>query len=121
MKRILPYLVPIALLIFFILVMNGGDYLKKPRGTHDDFNLYMSQMITNVENSQWQQAGHDYKKLGAAWKKIIPRIQFSVEKDEITAINVNFARLEVYLSAKDKEQALAELKEARLHWTHLNN
>jgi len=122
MKKVLSYYVlPIIVLVVFALLMNSGNYYKSPRGISDDFEGYLHQVQQQVLTSDWEQAQNDFPLLSAAWSEIIPRIQYSVEKDEINAINVNLARLHAYLDAHDPKNALAEINEAREHWDHLNN
>ncbi len=122
MKKILSYYVlPIAVLVVFILIMNSGNYLKAPRRASDDFAADLHRVQQQVKSSQWEYARETYPLLTAAWHEIIPRIQYSVEKDEINAINVNLARLQVFIDVHDKNSALAEINEVREHWTHLNN
>lgn len=122
MKKFLSYYVlPITMLVLFILFMNSGNYYKSPRGTSDDFEGHLRQVQQQVLTSNWKQAQRDFPLLSASWSEIIPRIQYSVEKDEINSINVNLARLHAYLDLHDPKNALAEINEAREHWDHLNN
>ncbi|MDD4548785.1 MAG: DUF4363 family protein [Syntrophomonadaceae bacterium] len=120
MGKISYYSAIILILVFFIVVMNAGDYSKKPRSESDDVVLYMEQLQQNILLEQWEEAEVNNKKLHKAWQKIIPRIQFSVEKDEINAISVNFSRLSAYITSRENEDALAELYESREHWDNLN-
>jgi hypothetical protein len=120
MKKIKYYSCVVLLFAFFIFIMNGGDLFKKPMGTRDNFILYMDQLEDNISVYEWKQAESNYANLNQAWKMIAPRIQFSVEKDEINAINVNLARLKSGIATRDKNPALRELSEAREHWHNLN-
>ena len=52
----------------------------------------------------------DIASIDFAWKKIIPRIQFSVERDEIYNISLNIARLRGSISAEDKTSTLNRIK-----------
>ena len=58
--------------------------------------------------------------LSTAWEKVSPRIQFSVDKDEMKAIEVGLSRLQAFLQSQDRSQALATAAEIREHWDHLN-
>ncbi len=120
MKRLKYYIFVILVFAVFLFIMNGGDLLKKPLVSGDDFMLYMNQLEDNISTNEWQTASINYEKLHRAWKKIVPRIQYSVEKDEINAIDVNFARLKICISNQDKTLALLELNEAREHWHELS-
>ncbi len=121
MKRLKYYAFMVVLFALFIFIMNGGDLFKKPLGSGDDFMLYMNQLENNICTKEWQTASINYENLHRAWKKIVPRIQYSVEKDEINAIDVNLARLKICINSQDKTLALLELNEAREHWHDLNH
>ena len=120
MKRLKYYIFVVMLFAIFIFVMNGGDLFKKPLGSGDNFMLYMNQLEENISANEWHTASINYENLHRAWKKIVPRIQYSVEKNEINAIDVNLARLKICVSNQDKTLALLELNEAREHWHDLN-
>ena len=51
----------------------------------------------------------------------MPRIQYSVEKDEINAINLNLARIKAYIALREGDEAYVELIEAMEHWENLNH
>jgi len=120
LRKLLFYLIPILSLAMFFAIMNGGIILKNSIGERDHhFIKYHNDIINSVKDEQWEQAISDSEKLKAAWKKKIPWIQFSVERDQINGIDVSLARLKGYLEAKDKAGALAELYEAKRHWDDL--
>lgn len=121
MKKIGAIILPIFLLIGFVLIMNGGDYLKKPRTSEDNFVLYANLLKEDLKQLNQEASAKNLEKLSTAWKKIIPRIQYSVEKDEINAINVNIARLQGYISIQNYNLAIIELYEIEEHWHNLNN
>lgn len=120
MQRVEYYVVITLIFAGFIFIMNGGDLFKKPLGTQDNFVLYLDRARENISAGEWEQAIDNNDKLNRAWKKIVPRIQFSVEKDEINAINVSLARLKGSIATRDKKPALVELSEIREHWENLN-
>lgn len=120
MKKFFSYLIPISLLICFIIIMNSGDYLKKPQGVNDDFEMYASYLEHDLQTLSWDKAEEDFELFYNAWNIIIPRIQFSVEKEEINKINVNLARLESFIISKNTDFARAELNEIKEHWKNLN-
>lgn len=121
MKKILLYVLPISLLIFFIFIMNSGNFFKQPRSSDDDFEAYASVLEQDMHWGDWKKAGEDFEFFYNAWQIIIPRIQFSVEKDEINEINVNLSRLKSYIKTENSDSALAELSEIKEHWENLNN
>ena len=67
----------------------------------------------------WGEVETETENLEAAWKKVVGRIQFSLERDEINYFTTNLARLQGAILARDKSSALIELKEAYNHWENL--
>lgn len=120
MKRVGYYAVIVLLFAVFVFIMNGGDLFKKPLGTEDDFLLYWGKVQYSITSADWEQTARYNEKLSQAWQKIVPRIQFSVEKDEINAVNVSLARLKGSIANRDQKPALVELYEIREHWDNLN-
>ncbi len=114
MKKIIYYICIVTVLIFFALVMNSGSYFKKSMS--DDFNA----LNRDLNSADWDKAENSFKELSDSWKDLVPRIQFSVEKDEINAINVNISRMDAYIQLRDKNEAMAELSEAVEHWNNVN-
>jgi len=120
MRKIAYYLCVTFLLTFCVLIMNGGDYLKKQHSQTDDVVLHFDRLGSNLKSEDWDKAAADYQNLKTAWQQITPRIQYSVEKDEMNAINVNLARIGAYIDLQEDDDAFAELSEAREHWNNLN-
>ncbi|NLZ51688.1 MAG: DUF4363 family protein [Thermoanaerobacteraceae bacterium] len=120
MRRFVFYLIPIVTLAIFFAIMNGGLILKNSIGEPDHhFIKYYNDIKAYINDEQWEQAIAHSQKLEDAWRKKIPWIQFSVERDQINGIDVALARLTGYLEARDKAGALAELYEAKRHWDDL--
>lgn len=120
MRKLTIYALPIITLLAFIIIMNSGDYLKKPFSQHDNVPRQIVTLEKEIKQKDWQQASQEWEKLDSAWEKVMPRIQFSVEKDEINAIDVGLGRLKGYIVARDYSNALAQLSEIREHWENLN-
>lgn len=119
MKKILCYGIPVVILIVFVLIMTGGNYLKKPRNVNDDVVMYIKVITEDVKRENWDKAEENTKKLSDAWKKVTPRIQFSVQRDEIYNISVNIARLKGIVMGRDKTAAFVELSEMYENWIEL--
>jgi hypothetical protein len=119
MRKIFVFAVPIALLIISILIMNSGIVLKHPMNQTDDFARYLTEVQGNVLAGQWDQASTNLRKLDHAWRQVINRIQFSIEKDEITRLSANLARMGGAIQAKDPGGAMIEIAEAREFWEEL--
>ncbi len=114
MKKIMYYICIVTVSIFFALIMNSGDYFKKSMSA--DFTT-LSQALNAAD---WNKAEDSMMELRNSWEETVPRIQFSVEKDEINAIDVNISRMEAYIHLREKNAAYVELNEALEHWNNLN-
>ncbi len=119
MFRAAYYAVVVVILAVSLVIMNGGDYFKQARGNSDDVELHLSLAKTAVEEKQWGEATQRCQALTMAWKKIKPRIQYSVEKDEMNAIDVGLTRLYSYIRWQEQTEAWVELMEIESHWHNL--
>ena len=119
MKKIIAYSIPVVILGFFVFIMTSGQFLKKPMHEGEDVVKYIATIEEDVKLENWSYAEQDRQKLMTAWGKIVPRIQFSVERDEIYNININLSRLGGIIMGKDQAGALAELGEIYENWREL--
>ena len=119
MKKTIAYGLPILILGAFILLMTGGSFLKRPRNQEEDVLKYIAIVKEDVKQEDWERAEQDRKKLEKAWSRIAPRIQFSVERDEMYNINLNLARLGGVILGQDKAGAFAELGDIYENWMEL--
>lgn len=121
MRKFLVIAIPIVTLILFIIVMLSGNILKYSLGDDDNIPQSIATIIRDVNNENWESADRNTDNLDKVWKKIIKRVQFSSERDEINSFSANVARLRGAIQAKDKSNALSELNEANEHWEDLAN
>ncbi|MGY0374135.1 DUF4363 family protein [Clostridium sp. JNZ J1-5] len=119
MKKFFPYLIPITAIAIFIVVMFSGKYLKKPRNPSEDVLGFVQMAMNHTKAEDWSKVKEDITHIDKAWKKVVPRIQFSVERDEIYRIGVNIARLKGGSTAQDKSSVLMELNELLENWDEL--
>ncbi|MBU3179658.1 DUF4363 family protein [Clostridium psychrophilum] len=119
MKKFLSYIIPIITLTAFILIMLGGNYFKKPHNSTEDVIAFINISMKDAKVENWDKLRKDVTNIDYAWKKIIPRIQFSVETDEILDINLNIARLKGSIDSNDKSSTLIELNEIIENWDGL--
>ena len=119
MRTFLVKLIPIIALIFFVLVMLSGSYLKRPTLGNDNIPKSIDSIIQDINNENWEAARNNTEELSKSWSKTIRRTQFSSERDEINGFSFNIARLRGAIMARDKADALMELKEAYEHWDEL--
>ena len=119
MKKIIAYAIPIVTLTAFILLMLGGAYLKRPLNPSEDVVNFAEISIEHAKGEKWDMLEKDVLNIDFAWKKIIPRIQFSVERDELYNISLNVARLKGSIVSEDKASTLIELNEIIENWDEL--
>lgn len=112
-------LIPITMVGLFVIMMTSGSFLKKPLNDEDDVMLHIQQLKENVQNEQWEVASDHLEKTIQAWKKVVKRIQFSVERDEINSFRKTLERTKGFIKAEEKGGALAEIDEAHHIWTEL--
>jgi len=120
-KRFLVYLLPVAILALFIFVMNSNIYLQRNRSKDNNFPMYIEKVKEDIRNNRWNEAKINIEKLENSWNLIMPKLQFSVERDEIGDLNASLARLKGAITAEDKGEALADLNEAQEHWNRLDD
>lgn len=119
MRRFLVISIPIVTLVFFVMVMLSGDLLKQPLGGDDNIPQSIETLVQDVNHENWEAAKQDTDNLNRVWDKVVNRVQFSSERDEINAFSSNIARLRGAIQAKDKSIGLTELSEAYEHWKEL--
>lgn len=119
MKKVKRYTLPIIALLLFILIMNSGEILKRSYTKNDDVQKYISIMKNNIIGEKWQKATATLNLLKNAWKIVGKRIQFSVERDEMTMIDTNISQIQGSLIIHDKSSAIIELQELLGHWNEL--
>lgn len=119
MRKFLVIAIPIVTLAFFILVMISDNFLKYPLTTNDNIPRSIQELRQDVQNEKWEEANKKTDELSKSWKKVVKRVQFSAEKDEINAFDVNIVRLRGAIMSKDKSDAFMELGEAYEHWENI--
>ncbi len=119
MKKFLNAALPVFILIIFVVVMQSGSFLKRPIGDEEDISRSIFALMEEVQNENWDGAQKRAEKLNETWAKIVKRIQFSSERDEIHSFYAALARLNGAIMAEDKSAALRELNEAYNHYNRL--
>lgn len=121
MRKLLVIAIPIVTLAFFILVMNSDNIFKYSLGKDNNIPQSIEKLTQYIQNEKWEEASNQTEKLSDSWKKVVKKVQFSAEKDEINAFNVNIARLRGAIMAKDKLNSFMELTEAYEHWENIGS
>lgn len=121
MRKFLVITIPIATLTVFILIMFSSNILKYAFGNDASIPDSIQSIIQDIESENWDAANYKTDKLKTTWEKVVKRIQFSSERDELNSFSTNIARLHGSIKAKDKSNSYSELNEALDHWTELGN
>lgn len=119
MRKFLVISIPIIALVSFVLIMLSGGFLKNPLGKNDNIPESIQLIAQDVKSENWESANENTDNLSNTWDKIVKRVQFSSERDEINAFDASLARLRGAITAKDTSASLMELNEAYEHWDGL--
>lgn len=119
MKKVIVIICTCLILVVFILIMNSGEYLKESFGKDDDVESILQSLESDINSNNWNKSINDIKKLKEAWKKVLKRIQFSVERDKLTGIDLSIARLNGSIRGEDKVEALIGFEELKNYWSNL--
>lgn len=119
MRKFLVITIPIVALVSFVFIMLSSSILKKSLGKDDNILESIQLIIQDVESENWEGARDKTENLSNIWKRVVKRIQFSSERNEINSFDVSTARLRGAIMAKDKSASFMELNEAYEHWEGL--
>ena len=117
MRKFLNITLTILLLSFFIATMLSGNFLKRSIVNGNSVPEWINLIIHDIELEQWDEANKKTSELSNSWDKIVKKVQFSSERDEIN----NFTRLQGSILTQNKNDAILELYEAYEHWDELGN
>ena len=121
MRKFLVISIPIVTLALFVVIMLSGNYLKQPLSETDNIPQLVQILTNNLNDEKWEEAKNNTDKLSEVWDRIVRRVQFSAERDEINGFSMNVARLRGSIIAKNKANSFSALFEAYEHWKELGN
>ena len=101
--------------------MLSGNILKRSVVNGNSVPEWINLIIHDIELEHWDEANEKTSTLSNSWEKIIDKVQFSSERNEINNFSVNISRLHASIITKNKDDALLELYEAYEHWDELGN
>ncbi|WP_145408562.1 DUF4363 family protein [Paenibacillus xylanexedens] len=117
----LLYVIPIALIILFCVILASGSFLKRPFGTEDRLLASVQSLEKQVQNKQWREAKSEAEYAMNAWDHIVNRIQFSVERETIYDILGTLARIKGGIAAQDDQALLEEIHYFYVLWDNLGD
>lgn len=120
LRTIIAYAIPVIILALFITIMLIEPGRTK-RVDGDQYLQHIDKLQNQVQAGEWERAGREIKHLRQEFRRIIPHIQFSGERDEINQITITLAQIEAYVSCHDRNEAIASLYVARAHWANMSH
>lgn len=81
----------------------------------NDINL----LYEKINNEQWKQADKDLIQLENKWEGVSEKWAVLVEHEEIDQITVSFLKSKIFTLNREKEEALAELREFEFMIDHI--
>lgn len=121
LRRILLYTSVALILITILVVLTAGTFIKRPLGTNQDINDILSRLEAEIQMQQWEDAEKTLKTLNIAWEKLLPLVQFSIEREEEMLFEQQLIRLQTAIKYRDKMQAETEYGILLHTWKHLGN
>lgn len=119
MRKIFWYLIPVVTLAAFVWVMHSADALKKPPGNEEGVPYYLQLLKDDVTREDWDAATRHQAKLEEAWRSVIPKIQYTIEREEFNEVDRTVARVRGAVAARDKTEALVQINELESGWGEL--
>src|SRR5665648_49028 len=116
MRKFMVIALPIVTLVLFVMVMLSSNILKQPLGNDDNIPQSIETVVQDINHENWEAANQNTENLNRVWDKVVTRVQFSAERNELDDLTMNIARLKGAIQAKDKAGGLTELSEAYEHW-----
>ena len=110
---------PIVTLVLFVMIMLSSNILKQSLVGDDNIPQSIETVVQDINHENWNAANQATDNLSRVWDKVVKRVQFSAERNEIDDLNMNIARLKGAIQAKDEAGGLTELSEAYEHWKNL--
>ncbi|HEX6972724.1 MAG TPA: hypothetical protein VF234_10945 [Limnochordia bacterium] len=119
LRRIAAYAVPVVILAGFLAVMISDEWLRGPFSADDDVQAKLERLQQAVIAGDWEGAAREHVALEASLRRVIGRVQFSIERDQINRLRLEIAGLGGAIAARDSAAALVELSEAAAVWQGL--
>lgn len=110
----IEYIIPMVIIMVFFIIMHSATLFKG-----EEVGKQIEALNTAVLQENWTSATDKLSSLEKEWQETIKRIQFGAEREDLNQLNRNIARLKGLIQSEDKNGALAELAEAKYHWSEI--
>ncbi len=112
-KLIISIVVLIVFIILSIFVQN------KIQQTANDIVSDIKELYKNIENENWEVSDLQLKELEQKWEELGDKWGVIVEHEEIDNITVALLKSKTFSLNREKEEALAELREFEFMIDHI--
>ncbi|SFE36551.1 protein of unknown function [Alteribacillus iranensis] len=109
LNKMLLYCIPTLFMLLSAALLAGGTWIKEPLGEKHDIMAQMEYMHSLIDKKEWEKASDEYDNVEASWETISKRVQFSVERDDLEAINETLAKIKGGMKQKDTSIVYPEL------------
>ena|SRR5665648_29919 len=121
MRKFMVIAIPIVTLVLFVMIMLSSNILKQPLVGDDNVPQSIETVVQDINHENWEAANQNTDNLNRVWDKVVNRVQFSAERNELDDLSMSIARLKGAIQAQDKPTGLTELSEAYEHWKNLGD
>ncbi|OEH94027.1 hypothetical protein [Bacillus solimangrovi] len=102
MKRMITIGITIVFLVVSISIMISGQWLKNSFHENDQLFETVQSIESDIKKENWVQAENDIDYVTTAWRLVVNRIQFSVERELINEITTTIYYMKGGIQARDR-------------------
>lgn len=113
------YAIPWSCILLFIGIMLSGSFLKQPFSDKDRLLDTMKSLETSINHLDWEKAEEEVNYIEKAWGKVVFRIQFSVERENMMQVDETISRIKGGVKSQDKNIIMEEIYYFYSLWDHL--
>lgn len=108
------------LLAFFLFLLAGGELLKRPLSPEEDVAGLLSELEEKLGSGpDWSESARIRDEVERAWARVEPRIQLSVEKDDMEEFTDQLVRLKAAIEVRDEALAREALALLKATWNRM--
>lgn len=108
-----------SIIILLIFISISICVQKKIQESAYDIVNDINLLYEKINNEQWKQADKDLIQLENKWEGVSEKWAVLVEHEEIDQITVSFLKSKIFTLNREKEEALAELREFEFMIDHI--
>lgn len=110
----------VLLLGGFLLLLAGGEWLKRPLAPDEDVAGLLQALEKALDDGpEWGESARLQRAVERAWARVEPRVQLSVEKDDMEEFTDQLVRLKAAIAARDEALARESLALMKTVWNRM--